>query len=122
MFLSWKSAGNKTITITGLKDQDYTFYLFDWIRGDLLSTQEVVAENGRLTLNEVPTRDGRLAGYIARKPASPPLLSPRSMIRLVFRDMNTQKESMIELEANHSYELNTSVIETTVPPPDSENN
>jgi hypothetical protein len=91
-------------------DQDYVFYLFDWITGELLSTQEVIAEQSRVVLRQVPAREGSLAGYIA-----PALIIPEEpvppTIRLVFRDMETNETSSIVLQADHTYELVTSSVE-----------
>jgi hypothetical protein len=73
MFLSWPSAGDHAITVTGLKDQSYTFYLFDWITGELLNTQDVAAEEGTLTLDDLPDREGRLAGYLVAQEQDEPV-------------------------------------------------
>jgi hypothetical protein len=107
MFLSWTSGGAKTITVTGLQDQGYLFYLFDWISGEQLSTQEVEAQNGVLVLNQIPTRQQRMAGYITRKP-----VVERPKVRLVFRNSEGQVISEMELEANQSYTLDTTVVKT----------
>jgi hypothetical protein len=105
MFLSWTSPGSKTIRVTGLKDQGYLFYLFDWISGEQLSTQEIEAVNGTLVLDQIPTREQRLVGYVTRKP-----VVERPKIRLVFRDAQGNIKAEVELEANQSYALDTSVI------------
>jgi hypothetical protein len=105
MFCRWPTAGNKTITVDGLADQDYVFSLFDWITGELLSTQEVTAEQSRVVIRQVPARDGALAGYLA--PANGEV---KTVIRLIFRDMETNATSSIDLQADHNYELVTASV------------
>ena len=110
MFLRWPSGGNKTITVDGLKDQDYVVYLFDWISGELTGTQEVTAASGRIVVRQVATRDNSLAIYVDRKDAEPPQQLPR--VRLVFRNSATLDETVVELEAEQSYVLEASSVTT----------
>lgn len=105
MMLTWASGGDKTVTVTGLADQDYTVYLFDWTSGKLINTRDVAASGGKLVIQQVPTQENSIVAYIHRK-----VPEPLSKITLVFRDTQSGKETPVELVANRSYVLEVSEI------------
>jgi hypothetical protein len=102
IFLGWSSGGSKSLTVSGLVDQQYTFSVFDWISGELVETRDVVATGGQVTLDGVPTRSAHVAAYLARAPVGPP---PPPTYTLVVRDAVGDEVAAVPLIVGEPYEL-----------------
>jgi hypothetical protein len=110
MFLTWSTGGSKEVTIKGLsQDQTYTFMVFDWVKGDLISTQDANANQGKLTLVVTPGREESLVGYLrpaddngGGNPPGPSL--PPPTFQLVIQGEGAEP-TVIQFESGQEYSL-----------------